>query len=98
MEGYYAKENLYNSNDKNENEKIFCPSESRLSVDSYLKKIDMSDYEGRIRIVGMPGNKLYMTRNIDRVVKVELVSQDGKVFKSVINEKIPLPKELRGQL
>jgi hypothetical protein len=98
VEGFYDDGYLHVNKNKDAGKRIYFPFGHTLDLDSYLVKMKKKDYRGHIRVLGMAGNKMYMKKNLDRIVKVELLDSDGNVTDRIVNEKIPLPKELRGKI
>lgn len=98
IEGYYFDGYLYNSKNVELKERTMVRTNDYLNIDFYLKKLNQLKYKGKMRLVGKPGNKMYLENNITRIVKVELLNDKGDAVESIINQKIPLPKDLRGKL
>jgi len=98
VEGFYDGGYLYVDEKKDINQRIYIPYGHTLDLDNYLLRMNKNDYQGYIRVLGMAGNKMYSRKNIDRIVKVELLDENKNVINFFVNNKIPLPKELRGKI
>ena len=95
IEGYYLDGRLFD-NDKNLS--VLSSETDYLSIQYTLKKLKKTDYEGMMRIVGMPYAIASTRKNISYVVKMELFDKDGNITNTFTNNKIQLPKELEGKL
>ncbi len=98
IEGYYDGKGIKKNNSDRasiaaDNDEHFYSTISQL-----LKKIEMDNYTGSIRVIGKLGVGMTSKANIGQVIKIDILDNDGKFVNSATVNSDSIPKELRDQI
>lgn len=97
--GYYDGDNIKDI-ESSSNTTILIDSNGHFHTDikQLLKKIELTDYVGNMRVVGKLGSGMTPKKNIGQIIKIDILDEDYNVINSSSLNKDSIPKEIREEL